>query len=155
MVYTELIDLIEISDEIFIIWIFYSWLKIVFLILKNYQHNNGHINHIKIINIKHVQLKLLIFKNNLILMSISEVLFIIKTITSIINEGINNTVDCFQLIDDIEIKFWKELISVSLMAIELTDNDEVFQIFIISEHNYRINNVIDFRMLLFKCFNNN
>ena len=41
------------------------------------------------------------------------------------------------------------------MMIELTDNDEVFQVFIINEHDYRISSVINFEVSLFKCFNNN
>ena len=96
------------------------------LILKDYQYNNNYINYIKLINIKHVQLKLLIFKNNLILMGISEILFIVKIITSTVCESISNTVDCFQSINNIEIELQKKLVSVDLMVIELTDNDEVF-----------------------------
>ena len=74
------------------------------LISKDYQHNNNHINCIKFINIEHIQLKLLIFQNDLILMSISEVLFIAEAIISTTYKSINNTVDHFQSINDIKIK---------------------------------------------------
>ena len=87
-------------------------------------------------------------------MGISEILFITEIIINTAGEDINNTVDYFQLINDIKIKLWEKLISVSLIAVEFTDNNEVFQIFIISEYSYKINNAINFRTLLFKCFNN-
>ena len=77
----------------------------MFLISEGYQHNSDSINYIKIINIKHVQLKLLIFKNNLILIGILEVLFIVEVITSTAGESINNIINCSQLINDIEIEF--------------------------------------------------
>ena len=147
-------SLIEVSDEIFIVWIFYSWLEIVFLTLKGYWHNSNHLNCIKLINIEHIQLKPLIFKNDLILIGILEVLFIAEVIASIINESISNTVNHSQLINDIEIELWKELISAGLTAVQLTDNDEVFQIFIISEHSYRISSAINLKASFFKCFNN-
>ena len=134
---------------------FYGWLKIVFLISENYQCNSNHINCVRIIDIEYVQLKVLIFKNNLILMSISEILFIIKVVISITDKNINDTVNHFQLINDIEIEFWKKLISVNLTIIEFTDSGEVFQVFIISEHNYRVNDVMNFKVSLFKYFDNN
>ena len=95
MVYTELIGLIEVDDEIFIIWVFHSWLKIVFLTSESYQHNNSYVNHIKIIDIEHVQLKPLTFKNDLILMSILGVLFVAETVISTTDESISDTVDHF------------------------------------------------------------
>ena len=147
-------SLIEISGEIFIIWVFYDWLEIVLLTLKDYWCNSNCINCIRFINIEYVQLKLLTFKNDLILMGISKVLFIVKAITSTAGEGISDTVDCSQLIDDIEIELWKKLISVDLTAVELTDNGEVFQIFIISKHDYRVSGVMGFRASFFKCFDN-
>ena len=104
MIYIELMSLIEINDEIFIIWVFHGWLKIVFLISENYWCNSNHINHIRVIDIEHVQLKPLISKNGLVLIGIPEVLFIAEEITSTVSEGISDTVDCFWLIDDIEIE---------------------------------------------------
>ena len=154
MICTELINLIEVNNEIFIIWIFYSWLKIAFLILKNYWCNSNCINCIRFINIEYVQLKLLTFKNSLILISILRVLFIAEIITSTADENISNTVNYFWLINDIEIEFWKKLISAGLMTVELTNNNKVFQIFIINEHNYRVSSIINFKILLLKCFNN-
>ena len=147
-------SLIEVNDEIFIIWVFYSWLEIVFLILKSYWCNNSHINHIRVINIEHVQLKLLTFKNDLVLMSISEVFFIVEVIASIMCEGISDIVDCSWLIDNIEIEFWEEFISVDLTAVELTGSGEVFQIFIISKHGYRVSSIINLKTSFFKCFDN-
>ena len=147
-------SLIKVDDEIFIIWVFYDWLKIILLTLKGYQCNSNCINYIRFINIEHVQLKLLIFKNDLILMGISEIPFIIELIASMINKSISDTVDHFWLINDIEIELWKELISVNLIMIQFADDNEIFQIFIISEYNYRINSVINFEILFFKCFNN-
>ena len=147
-------SLIEIDDKIFLIWVFHSWLKIAFLTSENYQHNNSYINCVKIINIEHVQLKLLIFKNDLILMGILGILFIAEAIISTASEGISNIIDCSQLINDIEIEFWKELIPVDLTAVELINNDKIFQIFVISEHSYRVSSIIGFKALFFKCFNN-
>ena len=43
---------------------------------------------------------------------------------------------------------------MNLMAVELTGNNEVFQIFIISKYGYRISNIMNFKASLFKCFNN-
>ena len=154
MVCTGLMNLIEVDDEIFIIWVFHSWLKIAFLISESYQCNNNHINCARFIDIKHVQLKLLIFKNDLILIGISEVPFIAEAVASTMSEDISNTVDCFWLINDIEIELWKKLISVSLMMVQLANDDKVFQIFIISEHSYRISSVINLKTLFFKCFDN-
>ena len=147
--------LIEVSGEIFIIWVFHSWLEIAFLILKSYQYNSNCFNCIRLINIEHVQLKPLIFKNDLILVGILGILFIVRAITSTVSEDISDTVDCSWLIDDIEIKLWKELISAGLTVIQLTDSDEVFQIFVISEHDYRVSDVINFKVLFFKYFDNN
>ena len=87
-------------------------------------------------------------------MSILRVLFVAEAIASMADEGISNTVDHFWSINNIEIEFWEELISVSLTAVELTDSDEVFQIFVISEHSYRVSSAINLRAPLFKCFNN-
>ena len=154
MVCTGLMSLIEISDEIFIIWVFHDWLEIVLLILKSYWCNDNCFNCVRLIDIEHVQLKLLTSKNDLILVGILGVLFIARTIASTVNEGINDTVDCSWSIDDIEIKLWEELISVGLMMIQLMSNDEVFQILVINEHNYRVSSIIDFRTLFFKCLNN-
>ena len=95
MVCTGLMSLIEVSDKIFIIWVFHSWLKIAFLILKGYQHNSNHINHIRVISIKHVQLKLLTSKNGLVLVSILGVLFIMGAVISTAGESISDTVDYF------------------------------------------------------------
>ena len=72
--------------------------------LKGYQCNSSHINHIRIINIEHVQLKLLTSKDGLVLVDISGVLFVAGAVTSTAGEGISDTVDCSQLIDDIEIE---------------------------------------------------
>ena len=155
MIYTEFISLIEINDEIFIVWIFYSWLKMMLLILKNYWCNSNYINYIKFIDIEHVQLKLLTFKNNLILMGILKIPFIVRAIASMVSKDINDTVNCFQLINDIKIEFWKKLISADLMMIQFVSDDNVFQIFMISEHNYRVNSIIDFKILFFKYFDNN
>ena len=87
-------------------------------------------------------------------MSILRVLFIVEAIASMMCEDISDTVDCSWSIDDIEIELQEELVSVGLMAIKLTGSDEVFQIFMISEHSYRVSSVISFKALLFKCFNN-
>ena len=59
-------------------------------------------------------------------MGILKVFFVAETVASIMSEGISDTVDCFQLINDIEIEFWKELISAGLMVVKLTDSDKVF-----------------------------
>ena len=88
-------SLIEIEGEIFIVWVFYDWLEIVFLTSEGYQCNSNHINHIKIIDIEHVQLKPLTFKNDLILMGILGVLFIAEAIASITDKSISNIVNCF------------------------------------------------------------
>ena len=88
-------------------------------------------------------------------MSISEVLFITEVITSTVNESISDTVDHFWSINDVEIELWKELISAGLMAVELTSGGEVFQILVISKHSYRIRDIINFKTLLFKNFDNN
>ena len=71
-----------------------------------------------------------------------------------IDENISDTVDHFWSIDDIEIELWEELILAGLTAVELTDSDEVFQIFMINEHSYRISSVMNFKASLFKCFDN-
>ena len=147
-------NLIEINGEIFIIWVFHNWLEIAFLILKDYWHNSNHLNCIRLIDIEHVQLKPLTFKDDLILVGISEVPFIAEAITSTANESISDTVNHFWLIDDIEIELWKKLILASLMVIQLVSDDEVFQILIISEHNYRISDAMNLKASFFKCFNN-
>ena len=41
------------------------------------------------------------------------------------------------------------------MVIEFIDNNEVFQIFIISEHDYRVSSAMSLEVPLFKCFDNN
>ena len=87
-------------------------------------------------------------------MNISEVLFIAEIIASTADESINDTVDCSQSINDIEIELWEELIPADLMAVELTGSGEVFQILVINEHSYRVSSAINLRMLLFKCFDN-
>ena len=130
-------------------------MKIAFLISENYQHNSSHINCVKIINIEHVQLKLLTFKNDLILMGISKVFFITETVISTADENISNIVDHFWLINDIEIELWEKLISAGLMMIEFINNGEVFQILVISEHSYRVSSAMNFKISLFKYFNNN
>ena len=81
MVCTGLMDLIEVSDEIFIIWVFYDWLEIVFLALEGYQCNSSHINCIRVIDIEHVQLKPLTFKDGLVLVGTLGVLFIAGAVT--------------------------------------------------------------------------
>ena len=40
------------------------------------------------------------------------------------------------------------------MTVEFTDSNKVFQIFIISEYSYRVSSAINFKMSLFKYFNN-
>ena len=40
------------------------------------------------------------------------------------------------------------------MMIELMGSGEVFQILVISEHNYKVSDVMGFEASLFKCFNN-
>ena len=87
-------------------------------------------------------------------MGITGVLFIVEAIINIAGEGISDTVDCSQSIDDVEIEFWEELISVSLTAVKFTSDDEVFQILVISKHSYRVRDAISFKVLLFKCFDN-
>ena len=87
-------------------------------------------------------------------MSISEVFFVAEAVASMTGESINDTVDCFWLINDIEIELWEELISVSLTVIEFTGNGEVFQVFIINEYSYRVSSAINFKASLFKCFDN-
>ena len=61
----------------------------MFLISKSYQYIKNYINYVKIINIKFIQLKLLIFKKDLILMNIVKVFFIVKKVVSITNENIS------------------------------------------------------------------
>ena len=87
-------------------------------------------------------------------MSISEVLFVAEAVTSTVSENISDIIDCFWLIDDIEIELWKKLIPAGLMVIELISNDEVFQILVISEHSYRVSSAINLKASFFKCFNN-
>ena len=87
-------------------------------------------------------------------MGILRVLFIAEIITDMTDEGISSTVNHFQLINNLEIELWEELISADLTAVEFTDGDEVFQILIISKHSHRISSAMSFRVLLFKCFNN-
>ena len=41
------------------------------------------------------------------------------------------------------------------MAVEFINNNEVFQIFVINKHNYRVSDIIIFKILLFKYFDNN
>ena len=88
-------------------------------------------------------------------MSVSRVLFITEAVASIMGESISNTVDCSQLINDIEIEFWEKLISAGLMTVELMNNDKVFQVFVISEHDYRVSSAMNLEMPHFKCFDNN
>ena len=147
-------NLIKINDEIFIIWVFHSWLEMMLLTLKGYWHNSNYINCAKLIDIEYVQLKPLTFKNDLILVSILEVPFIVEVIISIADENISDIVNCFWSIDDIEIELWEKLIPAGLMAVQLAGDDEVFQIFMINEHDYRVSDTINFKMLFFKCFNN-
>ena len=87
-------------------------------------------------------------------MSILGVLFIAGAVTSMMSEGISNTVDHSWSINDIEIELWKELIPADLTAVEFTGSDEVFQILVINEHSYRVSSVMSLRALLFKCFDN-
>ena len=126
----------------------------IFLTSEDYWHNSNCINYAKFINIKHVQLKLLIFKNDLILVDILKISFIAKAIASIMNENISDTVNYFWLINDIKIELWEKFISVNLIVIQLVSDDEVFQIFVISKHDYRINHIMNLEISFFKCFNN-
>ena len=87
-------------------------------------------------------------------MNILEILFVAETVTSITDKNINDIINCFWLINDIEIELWKEFIPAGLTAVEFINNNNIFQIFIISKHNYRISNVMNFKASLFKCFNN-
>ena len=87
-------------------------------------------------------------------MSILEVLFIVGIIISTTDEGISSTVDHFWLINNFEVKLKEKLISASLTMVELTGGDEVFQIFIINEHSYRVNDTMNLRASLFKCLDN-
>ena len=59
-------------------------------------------------------------------MSILKVFFITEAVASTVSESISNIVNHFWLINDIEIELWEKLISVSLMAVELINNNEVF-----------------------------